>query len=942
LDSNKQYLNRLGLIVIIKFRIILLVTLMLSFFVNGQTSGYYEKALQSYNNDKYEDAYIYLKNALQEFPNHLPSKILLGKTLVKKSMPDTAIKELNKALELGADKNLAVAALIEAFIAEKKYQRVIDYPYIDLNENNVLDLKLQKARSYELVDKFDLAIEMYNDVLLSNPTNKKGLFGLASMKMKQQDDLAVKELADKLMSLYPEDPQTIYLQGLLAQQDNELELALSLFEKAYKSSPLNYSIGSVLAKAYIRNNQYDKARSVVDELLEKTSDEPFLMLLNARLYSAKEENELADRAYDKLVQKLLLVPTEIKDQLPQLRYVSGLADYMMGNLENAQNQLKLYLSQNKNDINTMAILADIAVRQNQPEQVIELLEGKLPLIQSDLNLSLTLCRQYVANKRPYKCEVFLSELRKVHTDKVALNLMQVHILQSVGQFETAVAYLEKHLTNHSNASVYRTASFLYLQNSQEEKALQAVDDLLAIAPNSISSKLLMIDILLGLDKYDESERVVNGILATNPLQAQALFFQAKISYLKGNVVKAQRQAEKLSNLESNSLRLNNLMGNIFFKQNKLDDALKYFLNARRLAVDDPLPSEQIVKVYRLMGRNDMAITELDKLGKKYFLHPKYIKLKAEIYVSQNELKKAAKQYSLLYSLWSDNSKQLLVLGQMQRMAKVYDGAEKSLLRSLDLSPNLIYTKVELLRLYLTQKRISKADSIVKGIGNKHQDNADIQLLKGDIAYAKQQYKKALSFYQKALQLKDDYHSAAVKILRMTQNHNIGNDVLVTELKAIIAKFPDSYFERRLLADYYVGNNKNAEAKEQYLALEKVTAPIEKKFIYNNLANIYIEDNLDTALIYAEKALELDKSNASFFDTKGWILCLQEDFESGLSYLRQAHALNSNSLTNQYHIAYSLNKLGRESEAKETLNAILNVKREFEEQNNAQLLLDSLQ
>jgi len=60
--------------------------------------AYYEEAVISFNKEEYETSYIHLKNALDIDPDHLPSKILIGRLLLINNLPEAAITEFEEAL----------------------------------------------------------------------------------------------------------------------------------------------------------------------------------------------------------------------------------------------------------------------------------------------------------------------------------------------------------------------------------------------------------------------------------------------------------------------------------------------------------------------------------------------------------------------------------------------------------------------------------------------------------------------------------------------------------------------------------------------------------------------------------------------------------------------------------------------------------------------------
>jgi putative PEP-CTERM system TPR-repeat lipoprotein len=895
----------------------------------------YEKALQSFHQNKFNEAYIHTKNVLKESPNHLPSKILLGKIHIHRNEANAAIDILNEAIDMNAHPNFITVPLANAYKLKKNYDKIIKLSFDKLNKNNEFELIILQANAYKILEKFDLSLNKYNQALTIKTKSIVANTELAYLYIQLGRVKEAESVASLLESIATEQPFTLHIKGLIAQQTNKPDQALNLFEQAYQKDKKSPFIARSLASFYISQQKYDLARKVVDGILIETPDEPFIMLLNARLFTINDKNDLANQAYIILVQKLQLIPSDSLSQLPELVYISGLANYMIANYENAQNQLRIYLKndeelEDKEKLKAIRLLTDINIKQNRKDQAIQLLKKHEIIVLSDIRLSLALCNLYISDDKARKCQLILDDLSNSHGPSMELDLMQVKTLQAQNQFSEALAYFEASFEKNDNELVLQTAVSLYIQNNNEEKALLAINTLLTKKPDSTYYQFLQSDILLTFERYEKAEPLVRNMLKATPDSFSARFNLARLHYIKEEYFEAQKLAEKLIVNKSMSFRLYILLGNALFKQGKLTESLEAFQRAKRSAGKDPLPSEQIVKIHRLLKQPEAAISELRELGKTYFLAPKYIQQKAEIYLEQKQIAQAKKEYQLLFSLWGDDNQKLLYLAQVQRSAKFYDDAEETLQVALTLKPNFLYTKIELMRLYLSQNRVKETEALAKELIKKHKNNADIQFIMGNVAYYKKQYSLTSKYYSKAIDLDNNYQIAIIKLYKLAINENFGHNIFTKKMSSIIKKHPDSSFHRHIFADYLFSQNKLAEAKSHYEILEQIENLPNKTFIYNNLANVLISENLDKALFYVNKALAIDRSTASFYDTKGWILSLQNKYQQGLNPLRQANAIDDNNASNKYHIAYTLDKLGRKKEALIEVNAALAIDGVFKE------------
>ncbi|MCI0469780.1 MAG: tetratricopeptide repeat protein, partial [Nitrospirae bacterium] len=113
---------------------------------------------------------------------------------------------------------------------------------------------------------------------------------------------------------------------------------------------------------------------------------------------------------------------------------------------------------------------------------------------------------------------------------------------------------------------------------------------------------------------------------------------------------------------------------------------------------------------------------------------------------------------------------------------------------------------------------------------------------------------------------------------------------------------------------------------------------------NNLAWNYAERDidLDKALGYAMKAIELGKDNYNTLDTLGWIYFKRGDYKKALEYIKKAEELNKKHPTIYYHLASAYYKDGQKNEAVDALKTSLSLSDNFPEALDAKRLLQELQ
>jgi tetratricopeptide (TPR) repeat protein len=145
-----------------------------------------------------------------------------------------------------------------------------------------------------------------------------------------------------------------------------------------------------------------------------------------------------------------------------------------------------------------------------------------------------------------------------------------------------------------------------------------------------------------------------------------------------------------------------------------------------------------------------------------------------------------------------------------------------------------------------------------------------------------------------------------------------------------------------LADYYLSRGDNINAKEYYSLALRDTSYINRSAILNNLSYVYqLEENYEQSIVHAREALSAQPNNSATLDTLGWSLVNVGEIQEGLDLLRQSYSLNTSDPNVLYHIAFALNKLGREQEAKQTLDDLVSNFESFRSRDKAIKLLENL-
>ena len=179
-------------------------------------------------------------------------------------------------------------------------------------------------------------------------------------------------------------------------------------------------------------------------------------------------------------------------------------------------------------------------------------------------------------------------------------------------------------------------------------------------------------------------------------------------------------------------------------------------------------------------------------------------------------------------------------------------------------------------------------------------------LMAETQVARQEHQRAVPYYEKAANVKDD---AGVLVKLGLLNEHIGHTKAAENAyKQLVKKFPE----------FYVG--------------------------YNQLAWLYAKDgtNLDEGIRLAQKANKLQQDNISINDTLGWLYYHKKDYKIARKYLEKANQLSGRQKPDVlYHLAVVQNAMGDKSVAKANLQQAFSLAQQFDGHEEARRLLSSI-
>jgi len=920
--------------------IALILLTVLSSKVLGQDFVDYEKAYTTFENGEMEESYIFLKRSLQDNPEHLPSKMLMAEILALSGYYVDALSEFEESLAGGADANLIIESYIRVLMILGDYGRVLDIPETQLTPAKKGFLLSAKANTYMLREDFPAALSYFEKALEVAPKSTVVLNTAADYYLSIENYDQAKSLLDRSLEIDNKISATYDTIARYYRSIGESEKQIESLKAGLAIADYHPNILRELVSAYSSKGDFEAAKRVLAKTLETTPSDPMASLLLSWVESKLGETEASEMILTDLVNSLSLMDSSNLAQQDYMLFVSAMANYAAGNLTVARGQLEQYTTKNPKHFPAAKLLADVYQQETSYLAAANTLERFDEEVNADLSLVVTLCKIYMNAKQNHKCNSLLEENRPQYGAEIQFIQAESSLLAARGRINLALENLVK--TNSNNLSIRAQRAVLAIRSNKLEEATTIVDGLLAERPDSLDFLNLKASILKQQAKVFEAEEIYLSIIAVDPSHYAANFNLAHIYYITNSASDAKSIIQKLLENKPKNTDLLLLQARILINLKEFEGAFESINKAEALMRSSVDADEAYISLYMATNELEKARVKINKLLKNDITNTQYLQQRASIYHKLGDDKNAQKDLRVLYGLRSDDSQALFQLSNTQGEYKDLEGAMTSLKKADSMTPDNLFINRNIAKLAITMDDKALAKEKLTWLINTSPNNPDILLLQGDFKLSEGDKIDAARYYHKAIRVDPRLTPALIASYQLAKE-GFETTSFVAVFSALAAEPAKHVFATHLLADYFYANKLLVEAKIAYVSISAKLDYAPLPMVLNNLANIYVsEEKIDAAYNFAQQAYEIVQKNPDILDTIGWIRVLRGDYDQGLSLLRQAYSMNAQDPNLRYHLAFTLQKLGRISESKKELSTLLNDFPDFTKKPEALALQRSIQ
>ncbi|MBU2979043.1 XrtA/PEP-CTERM system TPR-repeat protein PrsT [Alteromonas sp. C1M14] len=902
----------------------------------------YEKALDAYNKKDYQTAFVHLKNSLQQDPNNLTAKILMGRLLLQNGYVRAAELEFKESMEMGADLNLVAGSLGTSWLFMNRYHDIVNFTdYKRLGSQQKSAWLQIRATACTKLGNEACAKKAYEQMLTLPFDRDDAYTGLAAIAMRKDDLKTAADLLAKSKAINQDNAILWRLTAQLSFRNGDVNTAIENFKHALSLNSDDPIALRNLVNIYIARDDYASARQYVDEIMARTPDDPLAILLNNWLMTQEDTVTTNTAEIQKLGNTLSELSPDVVESQPLLIYISALTAYFNGNIEKAVGDFERYLAKNPDDLQGIKLLAKAYISTQRPKLALSLLEQKQSVLMQDLNAALLLGDLLIEQNKSFRANSLIRTLEARYPDSLQLQLFKIKLMTVRGQEKQALALLD---ANYEAQQLNPTFLFTYASMKMRfrdfEDAHKAVDGLIKIFPQKSDVYNLKASLFIQQEEFDKARTTLNKALSLNQESFAARFNLASLDAKTGNIAASTQRLDALlaqvpRHVPSQLLKAQNLI-----IVGSIGDAEKMYKNVLALNPNNQEARVKLVQISAKRGNLDDALYQLDKLLKKDFDNPTYVLQKADILISLERYQDAEKSLVLIEEMIQDKPKMLERYGNILIKLRRPDEALVSFSKARELAPYDNELALHTAKLQIALGKVTQAASTIASRIDSNQDNPNFWYVAGLLAEKKANYTKAAQAYSRALTLSANFAQPLLAAYKMASRGNNPNGFIAIA-RGLMKRQPEYLLPANLLAQHFYYSGEFDKAIPIYVQLASLPQVLNKSKVLNRLAEMSAQTDTLQASKWIAQAYKLKNSDPEILDTYGWVLAHEGKYQESLEMLRRSFSRQATNPKLRYHLGYTLAKMGRDIEAREHLEIAVYSDEDFIGKAQAEKMLNSL-
>ena len=653
-----------------------------------------------------------------------------------------------------------------------------------------------------------------------------------------------------------------------------------------------------LAKILISGNAGDQALTVVNEADAIDPQNATILAIKANVLFRLDDKEGALKTAQKAI--------EIDPASTDARIALASIKYYQDDFNGALKILADVPKKNEDDLGILRLKVNIFNRLGDDQQAETLLRRLITLHPKEQQFRNMLISFYLQHKRQDDAIKELRDFTVVDPSDTNAELALVNLLNAVKGSAAASAELAARVKAGGPVFPYQIAlAKIDAAQGKFEDAKALLDKLISGSKESndvATARITLAELYVQRNDVASAEPLVSEILKTDSRNTDGLRLRASIAMAHNRLDDAIGDLRTALNNQPQSPVLLSNLGSAYERQGSIELADKMYADATKASGYSPqfgLNYVQFLLRHGMTGQAENVLTSVSNYNRNSI---SVLSALAQIKLYQKEWA-AAESIAKLIQRLSDKPELSDVIN-----AAAFAGENKisdsisALRRVYNADPKAVPSLIALTAAYLKTNQIDSAEAVVQPALKGDPDNAEIIVLNGLIALAKNKPDQAVQEFKDAIKKKPKAPAGYIALERFYVERKKDLDAAIQVTRDAIKEIPGS-FDLRLTLTILLEAKKDYEAAiAEYESMLKDNPG--SMIVANNLASLLSNYRTDTASLDRAKSLVRLLAGSpvpNFKDTVGWIDYQSGDYKAALSLLEEAAEKLPNSPLVHYHL-----------------------------------------
>ena len=713
----------------------------------------------------------------------------------------------------------------------------------------------------------------------------------------------------------------------------QLPAAIIEYRRAVQADPQLGPARLQLAQAYAsiadRPNalrEYARAAELMPENDEAQIKAGNFMLLAGRFNGARKVGE----------RLLTRIPKSVEAQVLIARAMAGLQDWKRA-VDAFEKAVVI-------DPNRSATYSELGAAQVSMGHVVAAEAAFRKAVELDPKSSLALVSlaNFVWSRGDAEqCEILLKRALEAESKNIVVNRALAVFYMTRNVAVAAEPYLKTvaEVTPNSEAAYALAEYYLRLRRIDEARAV--------IAPfrkdfkTYVGSSLRLARLETAADNKAEAHHILDGVLAREPNNAEALLLRGQLFLAARNITDALRSLERAVVANPSLIAPQLALAQTHTLRGSVKDAMKAYYNALKIDGSNDLARIGLANLQIASGQASDAIPLLTRAVAENPQNVDTRLLLMKGYIAVGDVKQATALANDLGKTAADSPAVQTAVGRLATLKKDNSGARQAYARALAADPRALPALAGLLNAEIKDKNFGAARALIeKHLAQKPNDPAVNLMaaqtygLLGDAVEMEKALKKTVEA--------DPHNLEAYSMLGRLYYQQGHLDLARIELEKFVSAAPESAPAHTMLGTILDLQGKKQDARNRYQTAIQVDP--RAAVAANNLAWMDANTegaNLDVALQLAQTAKAQLANQPEVDDTLGWIYYKKGMAARAVEALENSTLQRPGSATYAYHLGMAYFKKGETGKAKSELERAFHLQPDFEGASEARRILASI-